>query len=188
MPDVELQHVLGFDQEDLAANCMGRLSPKQEKSIRNTQRLQSIIFIGTGIITLLIAIFIFISGLSTSLQNKQGKTIPGIALPAVALGIIAWGSFKLSAQKIDSSVQCVRGKVRFIRVENVIPEKKPNGVWFYRIVEDYQLRVGNVIFENLDRRIFNLLQEQDIYTFYYTKDSKDILSVDHVAETSRKWL
>ena len=182
MSDVELQNVLGFDQEDLAANCMGQLSPRQKKRIRNTQRLQSILFAGTGVITLLIAAYIVISGLSTSPQNKQGNTIARIGFPAVALGFLAWSSFKLSSQKIDSSVQCVRGKIRFIRIEKVIPEKKPNGVWLYRTVEDYQLRVGYVIFENVDRRVFSLLEEQDVYTFYFTKDSKDILSVEHMVK------
>lgn len=176
MSDVELQHVLGFDQEDLAANRSGKLSPKQAKRIRNAQRINSIIFAGAGVLAILISISLF-SALAAS-SNRFNNNTAKFGFPAVALGFIAWGSFKISAQKTGHTVQCVRGRVRFIKVEKVIPEKKPNGLWLYRTVEDYQLRVGKIMFENVNHRIFNVLQEQDIYTFYYTKESKDILSVE----------
>lgn len=176
MSDVELQNVLGFDQEDLAANRSGKLSPKQAKRIQNAQRLNSMIFAGAGILAILIATGLF-STFATS-SNRFNNSTAKFGFPAVALGFIAWGSFKISTQKTVEIVQCVRGRVRFVKVEKVIPEKKPNGLWLYRTVEDYQLRVGNVMFENVNHRILNVLQEQDIYTFYYTKDSKDILSVE----------
>lgn len=176
MSDVELQKLVGFDQDDLAANRRGKLSPRQEKRLRHTQQLRSVVFTGTGILAILSAIRLFLTFATSSngLENRAAS----IGLPAVALGLIAWGSFKIAAQKVDQSVRCVRGRVCFIKSEKAIPEKKPNGTWVYRRVDDYQLRVGNVVFENVNRRIFSALNEQDIYTFYYAKHSGNILSVE----------
>jgi hypothetical protein len=176
MSDVELQNILGFDHEDLAANRRGHLSPKQAKRIKNTQRLHSVLFAGAGIVAVLVITSLFSTFATPS--NRFGNTTAKIGLPAVGLGFIAWGSFKISAQKADQTVQCVRGRVRFIKVEKVIPEKKPNGLWLYRSISDYELRVGNRAFENVNQKIFSALKEQDIYTFYYTKESKDILSAE----------
>jgi hypothetical protein len=186
MSDVELQNLLGFDQDDLAANRKGKLSPRQAKRIRNAQRLNSIIFAGAGIIAIVVAISV-ISTLTAS-QNDVGTRTARISLPAIGLGFIAWGSFKISTQKVDSTVRCVRGKVRFIKVTEIVSEKKPNGLWLYRSVEDYQLQIGSVIFDNVNRKMFDILEEQEIYTFYYSKDSKDILSAEYVAKGKQEWM
>ncbi len=176
MSDVELQNVLGFDEEDLAANRRGRLSTRQAKRIRNAQRLHSMIFAGVGILSILAGISMISA--FTAPQNRFGNTTAMIGLPVIALVFIAWGSSRISTQKVDETVRCIRGKVRFIKIEKVIPEKKPNGMWLYRTVEDFQLQVGNIIFENFNHRIFKAIKEQEIYTFYYAKNSRDILSAE----------
>ena len=192
MSDVELQTLFDFDDEDLAANRVGRLSHRQEKRINEAQRVHARFFMGTGILSILAAAGIAVGvtssaikhgvSLSTASQNNITGIVADIGLPWFVLGLLAWISFKVAANKVDRTVQCVRGRVHFIKAEKVFLEKKPNGSMSYRSVMEYQLRVGNVRFENLDTQVFNILEEQDIYTFYYTKDRMDILSVECIAK------
>jgi hypothetical protein len=192
MTDVELQMLFDFDEEDLAANRAGRLSLRQEKRIKEAQSVHTRFFVGTGILSILAAGGIAVGvtssairhgvSLSTASQNYMTGMIATIGIPWFVLGLLAWISFKVAANKVDPTVQCVRGRANFIKAEKVFSEKQPNGSRSYRTVMENQLRVGKVIFENLDSRVFNILEEQDIYTFYYTKDSMDILSAEHIAK------
>jgi hypothetical protein len=192
MSDIELQKLLDFDEGDLAVNRNGKLSPKQEKRLKEAELISTSFFIGTGIVSILIAIvtvYIVISnemkqGLSFSMasQNDIFKMIGVIGIPGFMLGFLAWGSFRIAANNADRTVKRVKGRVSFIKTEKMFSEKKPNGSSSYRIVEGYQLRVGNVNFENLDAKIFTVLHECDIYAFYYTMETKEILSAEFIAK------
>ncbi len=192
MSDIELQKLFDFDEGDLAANHIGKLSPKQEKRIRKAELISTRFFIGTGIVSIVIAvatIYIVISNemkqgpsFSMASQNDIFKMIGVIGIPGFMLGFLAWGSFRIAANKADHSVQQTKGRVNFIKTEKLFSEKKPNGSSSYRIVEEYQLRVGNVNFENLDAKIFGILDECDIYAFYYTMETREILSAEFIAK------
>ena len=192
MSDIELQKFFNFDQEDLVANRACKLSSKQEKRIKAAELVGTNFFVGTGVVSILVIIGITYGVISTAIKhgvsfsraspNDITGIIAEIGIPAIVLGFFAWNSFRLSANKVDISVQQVRGKISFVKVETMLLEKKPNGSRSYRIVEEYQLRVRKVIFENLDMKIFNFLEEHDVYIFYYIKGTKDILSAEFIAK------
>lgn len=192
MSDLELQKLFDFDQGDLAANRACMLSPRQEKRIKEAERLGSGLFVGTGIVLILIAIgnaYSMISSamkqgfsFSTASQNDIIDIVIGLGIPGLLLGFFAWGSFKIAASKVDHSVQQVRGKVNFVKVEKLFSEKRPNGSMTYRAIEEYELHVGKVKFENVNQEILSIIEAGDIYAFYYTKDSRDILSAELIAK------
>ena len=192
MSDIDLQKLFDFDEEDLTANRSCKVSPRQEKRIQEAERLSSRIFRGTGLVLILLAVsnaYGVISSaikqgwsFSTASQNDMIGIITSIGIPGLLLGFFASGSFKMAAAKADHSVQQVRGKVHFIRVEKVFPEKKPNGSMAFRTVEVYELRVGKVHFDNVSQQMMSIMEEGDIYAFYYTKDTKDILSAERITK------
>jgi hypothetical protein len=119
---------------------------------------------------------------STASQNDIVGMVTGIGIPGLLLGFFAWGSFKIAASEVDNSVQQVRGKVKFVKVEKLFSEKRPNGSMLYRTIEEYELHVGKVNFENVNQETLNIIEVGNIYAFYYTKDSKDILSAELIAK------
>lgn len=52
----------------------------------------------------------------------------------------------------------------------------------HRTVPQYELRVGQVAFEDVDGELLNIIEEGDTYIFYYSKDTKDILSCEFTAK------
>jgi hypothetical protein len=182
MSDLELQTLLGFNEEDLMSNRDCRLSTRQQEQIIRSERFNQRLFIGTGIALIAIAVGNAYMIISTTAQNHTLDVITSVGMPVLVLGFFAWSSFKLAAAKADHSVQQARGKVNFVKVEKVFPEKMPNGSIYYRTVEMYELRVGTVNFENINQALLNLVTQGDIYAVYYTKDTKGILSVDRITK------
>jgi hypothetical protein len=192
MSDIELQNFFDFNEDDLTANRECMLSLRQKKRIKEAERLGTRLFVGTGIVLILIAVGnaygVILSAMkqglsiSTASQNDIVGVAIVIGIPGLLLGSLAWGSFKIAASKVNHSVQQVRGKVNFIKVEKTFSEKRPNGSMLYRTAKVYELRVGKVSFDNVNQKITGLIEAGDIYAFYYTKDTKDILSAEWIAK------
>ena len=192
MSDLELQILLGFNEEDLIANRDCRLSAKQQEQLNRSERLRKGLFLGTGIVLVLIAAgnaygvissaakqgFLF----SAPSQNQIASLVIGLGIPTLLFAFLAWGAFTFSAHKMDHSVQLVRGRVHLFKVEKAFSEKRPNGSIFYRTLEVYELRVGKVNFEDINQRIMDVIEAGDLYAFYYAKDTKDILSAERIAK------
>jgi hypothetical protein len=192
MSDLELQTLLGFNEEDLIANRDCRLSARQQEQLNRSEWLWKRLFVGTGIVLVLIAAgnaygvissvakqgFLF----SAPWQSDFASFVIRLGIPMLLFGFLAWGAFTFSAYKMDHSVQLVRGRVHFIKVEKAFSEKRPNGSIFYRTLEVYELHVGKVNFENINQRIMDVIEAGDIYAFYYIKDTKNILSAERIAK------
>jgi hypothetical protein len=192
MSDMELQKLFDFDQSDLAANRACALSPRQAKRIKEAELLKTRLLLGTGILLIFIVVGNAYSVISSAIEPGSSFSsvspsdiagiLVGIGIPGLLLGFLAWGSFRIAANKVDHSVRQARGRVNFVKMEKLFTEKMPNGSTLYRTVEVYGLCVGNVNFENVNQKIMELIEEGDIYTFYYTKDTKDILSAEWLAK------
>jgi len=192
MSDLELQTLLGFNEEDLIANRDCRLSARQQEQINRSERLRKRLFAGIGIVLVLIAAgnaygviasaakqgFLF----SAPSQDQIAGLVIGLGIPTLLFGFLAWGAFTFSAHKMDHSVQQVRGRVHFIKVEKAFSEKRPNGSIFYQSLEVYELHVGKVNFEDINQRILDVIEAGDIYTFYFVKGTKNILSAECIAK------
>ena len=190
MSDIELKKFFEFDESDLNANRSGKLSAKQKSKLETSEKGADQIFVGAGIVFIIVALIIiyFVAGdsilrlLSGELNSNDILTIAlGGGLPALLFGFFAYGSFKLGASKLDNTVQTVQGKVNFVKVEKQVPTSA-SSVSSYRTVEQYELRVGKIAFENVAEELLNMIEEGNTYTFYYTKDTKQILSCEFISK------
>jgi len=192
MSDSELRKYFKFNESDLAANRASKLSAKQEQVLDEAEKGANKIFIGAGIFFVLLALVIswgvtsdiFQGDFSFSnLSNDDKVGIGwGIGLPWLILGFFAYWSFKLAFSKLDNSVQSVEGKVNFVKVEKSISSTNSDGSTSHRTVQQYELRVGRVNFENVAEELLNIIEEGDTYAFYYTKQAKQILSAEKISK------
>lgn len=188
MTDLELQKFFEFNESDLFANRAGRLSPKQQEKINETEKGTSQIFFWAGVVFILIALVATYAIVKPSfeygfavggLTDLIGPAI-GLAIAWGILGFLAVGSFRLSRSKFDSSVQHVEGKVNFVKVEKEEWTESTDGIRSSRTVEEYELRVGKVAFEDVNEELLTIIEEGDTYSLYYTKETKDILSCEFI--------
>ena len=190
MTDLELRNFFEFDEGDLIANRARRLSPKQEAKIQDIEKGSSRIFFWAGVVLVLFGIGASYGILKPVLEfgndimgwsDLIGPFI-GLAVVWGVLGFFAIGAFRLSRSRFDPSVQQVEGKVDFVKVEKQESYQTADDSTSYRTVEEYELRVGRVAFEDVDGELLDIIEEGDTYAFYYTKDTKDILSCEFVGK------
>lgn len=190
MTDIQLRRFFDFDESDLDANRAGRLSIKQDKRMQEFEKDSSKIFrnIGIGLILLnilIVAGFILnVTGGGFSFSTASRDDLIGMAammvVPTIIIGFFVWIMFWLASSKLDHSLQNVEGNVRLVKVEKTQSYKTASGSTSQRKVQQYELRVGRVKFEDVNEELLNILREGDIYIFYYTKDAKDILSCEFI--------
>lgn len=190
MSDSELRKFFEFSDSDLTSNKVGKLSDKQKTKLETSEKGADQILVGAGVVFILIALIIiyFVAGdsilrlLSGNLASGDVLTlILGGGLPIIFFGFFAYGAFKMGSSKFDNTVQSVQGKVNFVKVEKQVPTSTSD-VSNYRTVQQYELRVGKVAFENVDDELLNIIEEGDTYAFYYTKDTKQILSCEFISK------
>ena len=190
MTDLELRNFFEFDEGDLIANRARRLSPKQEAKLQDIEKGSSRIFFWAGVVLVLFGIGASYGILKPVIEfgndvmgwsDLIGPFI-GLAVVWGVLGFFATGAFRLSRSRFDSSVQHVEGKVDFVKVEKQESYQTADDSTSYRTVEEYELRVGRIAFEDVDGELLDIIEEGDTYAFYYTKDTKDILSCEFVGK------
>lgn len=192
MSDREIQQFFKFDESDLHANRMGRFSAKQEKRIQEMDKSSSRTFRNFGFGLIFINILVVAgmllsamdSGFSFSTASRADimPLIIAAAIPTVIIGLFVWVMFWLASAKLDYSFQTVEGEVNFVKVESRESYKTASGSTSHRTVQKYELRVDKVKFQDVSEELLNLIREGDIYAFYYTKDTKEILSCELIAK------
>ena len=191
MSDVKLRKFFEFDENDLAVNRSNKLSARQKTKLETSEKGADQIFIGAGIFFIVVGLIViyFVAGDSImklfsgeSLSSSDTLAIAlGGGLPALLFGFFGFGAIKLGTSKIDNSVQNVQGKVNFVKVEKQVPTSA-SSVSSYRTVQQYELRVGKIAFENVGEELLNIIEEGDTYAFYYTKQTKQILSCEFISK------
>jgi len=184
MSDHELRRFFKFDESDLSANRMGRLSEKQSKTIREGSEKVKRYGVGIGIGLILLA-----TAISYGLYTQVGQAgttladvIGGIITVALIFGVFALISFWVAFVKIDLTLAQVEGKVNFVKVEKTERTKSASGSTHTRTVQVYEMRVGDVNFHNVPETLLNLIEEGDTYAVYYLKESNHILSLEFISK------
>jgi len=189
MSDSELRKVLNFDESDLNANRSGKLTSKQNKALDRSDKLDSYISIGLGILFLLVALIFTYLQVSPMLahgfsltnltaEDKKGLTI--IAILWLIMGVVAIGSFIRSFNKVNRAVRKAEGKVSFVKSEKRIEKLDTDGrMSFVRNEVQYDLHVGTNIFSGVNEKLMNIMGDGDVYTIYYV-DGFGILSAEFV--------
>lgn len=190
MSDSELRKFFTFDETDLNANRSGKLSAKQKTKLETSEKGADQIFVGAGIFFIIIALVIvyFVAGdsilklFSGTFNSSDILTIAlGAGLPILFFGFFAYGAFKMGISKLDNTVLSVQGKINFVKVEKQVPTSTSE-ISNYRTVQQYELRVGKIAFENVNAELLNIIDEGDTYAFYYTKQTKQILACEFISK------
>ena len=189
MSDLELRNYFEFDEGDLAANRAGKLTEEQEANARVGDGFMKPFFFWCGFFLLLVAgyftykILTDATGGNWNLVNSSVLAANAISLLMLwgALGFLAFKAFRIAfdSRKTEYFAQKAQGKVNFVKVEAQIRRPSGNG---YRTVEQYELRVGHTSFEDVDEELLNIIEEGDVYAFYYVKDTQDIVSCEFISK------
>ena len=166
--DLELRKTFNFDEIDLIANRKGQVTQKQEKFLKQSQ-------ITGKMISVLLGFLILIGGASRipGIINDYirfgfyNRSIGGVVFILVMIAFALLFLRGLFTKK-NFSVETVKGKVSFIVVKK-------------NTKRQYQLHIGN---ENFDvgEELPKIINEGDMYSFYYTADTHHILSCEFVSK------
>ncbi len=191
MSDLELRNYFEFSEGDLAANRAGRFTAEQEARARLGDGFAKPFFFWGGVFLFLIAGYFTYTMLTEStngswkLVNSSAlaNNVIGLIMLWGALGFLAFKAFRIAASssKPEYFVQKAQGKVNFVKVEARVARASSNGPR-YRTEEQYELRVGRTAFEDVDGELLNIIEEGDIYAFYFVKDTQDILSCEFISK------
>ena len=185
MSELELRKLLEYDEADLAANQKGMLSERQKNDIKKGDvkfYRQLAVF----------AIIILIVGIVVSYTILQANPFPRIFPDEVRSLMVAWGvagvilagmAYLAFGLKVDWSVFGVEGSVRFSMTERDQLHEHADGQQYYEKEKEYDLHVGEQVFEGVQEELRNLIGEGDIYKFYYLKNADGrIVSAEFIAK------
>ena len=190
MINLEVRKFFEFDEGDLQANRAGKLSSKQQTKINESEKDASQMFFWAGVVFLLIALgasfgilwSTFNAGFTLTSKTDWIEPAIWLVLTWGVFGFLAAGSFRISRSRFDSSVVNVEGKVKFVKVEKEEEIQSIDGRRSTQSTEEYELRVGGIAFENVEEDLLDIIEQGDTYAFYYTKDTKDILSCEFISK------
>lgn len=161
---------IGFDEADLAANREGRLSEKQAERLLKARRntVQGMV----GIMVLLTVILLPLAVLG---QAQTGSPQVSIVIGLVWLGLMGlFLAIIRSGQAVQVDVR--RGQVEAVRgaVQCYTSSKGESGM-------QYNLRVGDLTFNRVERDAYIAFKHLDAYIIYYTPQSKQIVAAERLA-------
>ncbi|NWF70857.1 MAG: hypothetical protein HXY40_17365 [Chloroflexi bacterium] len=169
-PDSILASGLDFTEDDLQANRAGQLSARQAQKLLTRHRNTTQTMLGLMLMaTLFFVPLAFFAAIDTR------DITPGVLLGAVWLGAIALLSAVIrssDAAKVDIAnglVMAVQGPVQCYTTSSSSSTQ-------------YNLRVGELTFERVDQNVYIAFKHLDIYTLYYTPQSKTIVAAETPVE------
>lgn len=173
MSENQLQGYFAFDDSDLIANKMGRLSPKQNKKLTSNDQFAQRFILGLVLFCIALALY-FAYRVFVDVTSVSAWVGAGLAMFFTVL--FGRGLFT----KVDYSVQNAEGEVQFIKVEKKTglvsdPAHKR------QTVSSYEMHVGGEVFSNANPALIEIMQG-DVYAVYYTKTTRQILSVEFIAK------
>lgn len=176
MQEEQIKGYFAFEENDLIANREGRLSEKQTKRIKDADRFADQFLLALFLLLLSGAIFLAI--LAFYRWNNIGLWIGTIVVFLVAMWI-----YRGVRTEIDDRVQKVQGKVDFVKVEKQTGSASDPSYKRSK-VSSYEMRVGDEAFANVNSALIEYMQG-GIYAVYFTKTTRQILSVEAIAEAKQ---
>jgi hypothetical protein len=167
----QLKGYFVFDEMDLMANRNLKLSEKQTRKRKDVDQFAE---------RFVLWLFLFLLVLTLVIGFFAVRSITNIALwiwTVIFLLLTLW-TFRGVTTKVDDSVQRVRGKVEFVRVEKL--SGMPTDSMSERRLETfYEMHVGSETFRNVNPALIEYMEGCE-FSVYYTKTTKQILSVEEV--------
>ncbi len=181
MDNVELlQKYFGFDESDLFANRNGNLTPGQQSRLVDDDKFGKKLFLIISLILLFVAILpAIIIGISIILcisKNCWPVSARYFFTAMVLIWTPIWGYFGIrvlrSALATQKSflLQKVEGPINIIRTVHTDHKTRQDH-------EEHELHIGNEEFE-CDSELANIMMQGDIYTIYFVKETRKIISAE----------
>jgi len=177
--DLNLQKFFDFDESDLVANRKGQVTQKQEKLLKQSAAIGKMISAALGFAILTWGVYFPVRGIISDyirfgIYNRSiGGAIFILVMTAFAF-LFLRGLFT----KKRFSVETVKGKVNFIVVEKKVGSSTSS---IATKVRQYELHVENEKFD-IGNELPNIINEGDVYAFYYTGDTRHILSCEFISK------
>src|SRR5574341_642416 len=173
-----LKQVMGFNEEDLAENRLGRLSMRQQDNLKQTvgqYRQTSARYVVPGLIAGVLVLVMMVVGIGASLSNMRLsealQIAPFLAIPFLviggALGYQVWRYRRLNRQAETGSapVKRYQGKVRLVVVNYGMSMAGVAASAMGQEPRQYQLRIGGRTFYP-PGPVFGAFQNGQKYTVY----------------------
>jgi hypothetical protein len=176
--DLELRKFFNFDESDLIANRKGQVTQKQEKLLKQAESIGKMISVIVGFL-ILVGGILFIPGIISD-YTRFGFYNRSIGGAVFILIMIAFAVLFLRGlfTKKKFSVETVEGKVSFVGIDKKVGSSTSSPA---TNASQYQIRVGNENF-NIGEGLPNIINEGDVYAFYYTGDTHRILSCEFISK------
>jgi hypothetical protein len=170
----ELMALFGFDEEDLAANKNGVLSPKQRALFQrdNLGFYISLVVMSIAALAGAVALIPIAQNPETLTPNMVWSGIAALVLLSIWLIVTL-----LTGIRKRYSFEKVRGAARLEKVLILRGETEAADIWSHEFI------VNRVTF-HIGGSAFQLLREGDVYLIYYARHLKHILSIDHIPSSS----
>lgn len=179
MSEIELRKLFDFMEADLIANRMGRITPRQEKILKQAASIGRIISLFIAIPILLWGVYFPVRGIVHDYSDYGfsgsliGAGVFALVMLTIAMFMIG-GVFK----KDVISVIKAEGNVNFVAVEKQVTHNTSSSTNKIRTVRQYELRVGAEKFEDVNESLLSLINEGDDYAFYFVPSTRHILSCE----------
>jgi len=177
--DLDLRQFFAFDESDLVANRKGQVTPKQEKVLKQTERIGKIISMVIGFSILVWGVYFVRTIISDFIRfgfNEASLINGGVFI--LVMAAFAFLFLRGLFTKKKFSVKAIEGKVSFAAVEKKVGSSTSSTatkVW------QYEMRVGNENFY-VGEGLSNTINEGDVYAIYYTGDTRHILSCEFISK------
>jgi len=175
--DLELQKFFNFDESDLVANRKGQVTPKQEKLLKQSATIGKIISIILGFAILIWGVYFPVREIITDYIRFgiYNRSIGGLIFILVMTAFAFLFLRGLFTRK-KFSIEKVEGQVNFIATEKKTTSFTSNKDTKIR---HYEMRVGSEKFD-VSEDLLNIIDESDVYAFYFTGDTRNILSCEFI--------
>lgn len=164
-PDPILAKSIGFDDDDLRQNRAGRLSMSQANRLQSTQQNTSYGLIGAA---LLISIFMLPIIIEVM---RSGGILPGLIMGLIWLGIT--GALVTISRRDAGKMAADLANARVEKAQGIV-QCYTSGSKATR----YNLRMGDLLFENVPQNLYIGFKHLEAYTLYYTPQTHRIVAAE----------
>ena len=168
--DLALRKFFNFDESDLVTNRKGQITQKQKQRLNRSAIPGKIISVVLGFMILAWGIYFPGRNIINNFIRfgyTEGSLINGAAFLLVFTGFAFIFLRGLFTRK-NFSVETVEGKVRFADHSTTKTQL-------------HEMHVGNENFY-VDKGLPDIINKGDVYAFYYTTDTRHILSCEFVSK------
>jgi len=177
MSNEALQQMFKFDDQDLAANRTGQLTPKQiaqlTQEVKSSRGCSLVAGFGLILIALLPTAIVTLSG-----AVKQMGIIfllPWVLIWLPIWGLIGYGLIRGAFKKHVVTLQKVEGPINIVKTVSHHTDSDGHS----STSVNYELHVGGKEFD-VDSSLADYMMQGDTYAIYYVTDLEDIMSVDFI--------